>query len=376
METMTKSAAPKATDRLVEALSTLAALLERTMSEIRTIDSEFQHRLLQSVHDTESSIQKQAGDHLQRALLETEQRIRLQVTDELKANFERDMAAAVQAVRQELGEELEKFNRERNLVAQAKTQWNAERTQLLAQCEQAKQSVTDARAAHQQAERAAATRQTDLERELTATMERIRRELNEERDKFNRERETAAQAKAQYESERAQLLMECAQARHAAAQAHSAQQQAELAAVARQADLERELSATAERVRRELVGERENFNREIDRATQAAAQWEAERARLLTECEQARQAVAESRAAQKHVHPVSTTASQPKGAAPLGRVSEGIQSEIARVEDLVKEISSLIDNPATELSTVIRKNVERAELESYLKGIRFGLNGK
>jgi len=38
---------------------------------------------------------------------------------------------------------------------------------------------------------------------------------------------------------------------------------------------------------------------------------------------------------------------------------------------LIQEINSVIDNPDTELSVVIRKNAERAELESYLKGLRF-----
>jgi hypothetical protein len=31
----------------------------------------------------------------------------------------------------------------------------------------------------------------------------------------------------------------------------------------------------------------------------------------------------------------------------------------------------LIDDPASALSTVMRKNVEKTELESYLRGIRF-----
>ena len=37
--------------------------------------------------------------------------------------------------------------------------------------------------------------------------------------------------------------------------------------------------------------------------------------------------------------------------------------------------SPLIEDPAAELSVVIRKNVERADMESYLKGIRYVLNG-
>ncbi len=50
---------------------------------------------------------------------------------------------------------------------------------------------------------------------------------------------------------------------------------------------------------------------------------------------------------------------------------EAVEAEVARVEALIREVNSVIDNPDTELSVVIRKNAERAELESYLKGLRF-----
>jgi chromosome segregation ATPase len=53
--------------------------------------------------------------------------------------------------------------------------------------------------------------------------------------------------------------------------------------------------------------------------------------------------------------------------------SSTIDEEVKRVEDLSAEIARLIDDPETELSTVIRKNVERAALDAYLKGILFSL---
>jgi hypothetical protein len=56
--------------------------------------------------------------------------------------------------------------------------------------------------------------------------------------------------------------------------------------------------------------------------------------------------------------------------------SEAVRREVERIEKHIKEVAALIDDPATELSTVIRKSVERAELESYLRGIRFALEGK
>jgi hypothetical protein len=40
---------------------------------------------------------------------------------------------------------------------------------------------------------------------------------------------------------------------------------------------------------------------------------------------------------------------------------------------MIREIGEFIDDPTTELSSVIRKNVERAELDAYAKGILFSM---
>jgi hypothetical protein len=53
--------------------------------------------------------------------------------------------------------------------------------------------------------------------------------------------------------------------------------------------------------------------------------------------------------------------------------SSAIDAEVQRIQDMIAGIARLIDNPETELSTVIRKNVERAELDAYLRGILFSL---
>jgi len=39
-------------------------------------------------------------------------------------------------------------------------------------------------------------------------------------------------------------------------------------------------------------------------------------------------------------------------------------------------VNSIIEDPNTELSVVIRKNVEKLELEAYLKGLRYTADGK
>ena len=53
-----------------------------------------------------------------------------------------------------------------------------------------------------------------------------------------------------------------------------------------------------------------------------------------------------------------------------------ITAEVARVEALIGEIIAIIDDKDTELSTIIRKNVEKVELDAYLRGILFALGRK
>jgi hypothetical protein len=52
-----------------------------------------------------------------------------------------------------------------------------------------------------------------------------------------------------------------------------------------------------------------------------------------------------------------------------------LSREIERVEGLIKDISVVIDDPNAELPVIIQKDVERSELQSYVKGIRFVLDG-
>jgi chromosome segregation ATPase len=56
-----------------------------------------------------------------------------------------------------------------------------------------------------------------------------------------------------------------------------------------------------------------------------------------------------------------------------GSDDKALQGEIQRIESMIADINRLIDDPSCELSTVIRKNVERAELDAYLKGIFFSI---
>lgn len=52
-----------------------------------------------------------------------------------------------------------------------------------------------------------------------------------------------------------------------------------------------------------------------------------------------------------------------------------VVAEVVRIQGRIADIEKKIEDPSTELAIVIRKNVERAELDAYLKGIRFSMGG-
>jgi chromosome segregation ATPase len=210
METATKmSHSGRSADRLLEALATVAALLDRSMNEVKALDGEFQERLLQAVHDTEVSIESQTTEHMERAVSEARDKLR----QELSEGFKSQLAE----------------------------------------------------------------------------------------------------------------------------------------------------------MRSEFEIETDRLNRELSRVSMAAAQLEADRQRLTAEIESMQVQVRSAQEKSREAKANTTTSSQPPG----------LSEEITRSERKLQALIDIIDDPATELSAVIRKNVERSEIEAYLKGIRFAMgNGK
>src|SRR4051812_35419456 len=102
-----KSSGGRSTDKVFEALATVAALLDRTLNEMKSIDSEFQERLLQAVHDTEASLQSQTAQHLEAASAEWEaERVKLNSALERAAQ----MGAEWEAERGRLNAEIERLH--------------------------------------------------------------------------------------------------------------------------------------------------------------------------------------------------------------------------------------------------------------------------
>jgi hypothetical protein len=101
-------------------------------------------------------------------------------------------------------------------------------------------------------------------------------------------------------------------------------------------DQEQQLAEAINKVRSQLTEEIESLRRQLDEEKQVAAQ---------------AQIAASAHGSSKE--------------------NEAVQAEIARVETVIQEISQIVESSETELSVVIRRNVERAEMVSYLRGLRF-----
>src|SRR5262249_370653 len=122
-------------------------------------------------------------------------------------------------------------------------------------------------------------------------------------------------------------------------------------------DHERQLSEAGSKGRSQITDDRERLKKELEKANQTSAQLEVDSNKFREESEQLRL--------------------KEKASAKQSRiVPETLHAEVARVEGLIKEISHLMEDPETELSIVIRKNAERAELESYLRGLRYAIGSK
>jgi hypothetical protein len=318
METATKSSL-RAADRLGQTLAALARLLDQMMNDVKAVNAEFQERVQQTAQDTETAIQELADERLKAAVEEAERNTRAEVSEDLQAQFKQETSAAIEAVRRDLTAERDRISEELDLLRQAAVEWDKERTKLLADYQRANDLLEQSKDEHHRAlaesDEAAAIA---LELQVSTAADRVRNELSArfdlEREKLIAERDRANKALAEQNTEYQQLI--------------SASEEA------------------AEGHRKAM--------------TAAQQQWDAEKGKLSAETQKAQQK-AEAAAA----------AIPDKSAA-----NAALASEVARVEDLIKEISEVIEDAATELSIVIRKNAERAELESYLRGVRFNMQSR
>ena len=177
METATKPSPqiPKTTDRLMEALSTLAALLDRTINEVRSVDGEYQTRLMEAVHKTEESLQAQSAKHIELT--------REEVREDLTRRFQTDLQSSLDALRAEFDAERERLTQELRHASDAVSELQVERSKLLAELQHAKEdgaaAVEKARAEAQAAIDSAAKAANDRQHGPDKEIQRVEEDLAE-----------------------------------------------------------------------------------------------------------------------------------------------------------------------------------------------------
>jgi hypothetical protein len=210
------------------------------------------------------------------------------------------------------------------------------------------------------------------EEQAKATTKQWETERQQLQDRIAKLQQDLSQMKLRIEDETARHKRESAQSRHESDALQEASAKMEDAAREKERllgeiqHLQRTLSETREQVSAEVVEQlRLQYDQKMKDMIQQKTQLteELQSASALLQSERARFAAEVSKSK------IATVVASP----PDGMDANTIKEEVARVETLLQEIGALIDDPATELSTVIRKNVEKAELDAYLKGILFSL---
>jgi hypothetical protein len=237
----------------------------------------------------------------------------------------------------------------------------------------------------------------DLENQLKGKVA----EWNAERESFNAQIQSLQQASRTWDTERRQLNDHAGQLQQAFMQAQAKIQGLEVSArtvnpsEAQLDDMKREKESlnrqfqdsrsTWESERRRLNAEVERLEQQLQRVSETRERVSKEvvdqlrlqyEQRLHEAIQQKTQLAQELQTASTLLESERTRLSAAHQGTGEGLDTETISAEVSRVENLINEIISIIDDPDTELSTVIRKNVEKAELDSYLKGILFALGRK
>ncbi len=299
---------------------------------------------------------------------------------------------ATQSVKEQFEVELVRVAKEKNELEQAflrgKTEWEQEKIKLAGEMTKVRRAA-QAMGRHVPKEDAPEVnpKVRDLENQLQESLAK----WNAEREQLVAQIQKLDEAKRQWDTERRQLNDHAGQLQQAFMKAEAKSQSFEVAA--------RSPSPSGSKVE-EVQREKEILQRQSQEARNA---WDEERRRLEqqlkrvsdTQSRVSNEVVDQLRQQydqrlQEAIHQKTHLAQELQSASLLleserarlsaaqtgdggGPNKDSITAEVARVERLLTEIVAVIDNPDTELSTVIRKNVEKAELDAYLRGILFSL---
>jgi len=336
------------------------------------------------------------------------------VRDETRSQYEKRLEDAYRErvkAEEQLTKGIQKFEGERQQLHDQLAQLQQSLVQAKGRVQDQGPEVTELEKTLKEINRSKASLESQLEREREE-WNNERRRLNSEISQLENARAEAARASSKTTGpDLADALARTASLERQIRQLEGEKQDLEATRTRREAEIRQELSAKVEEAvrerslavehlqtsttlwvkeREELVGQmkqlqrslsdnRETVNNEvveqlrrqydqriqniIEQKTQLTRELEAASATLQAERSRFAEEVGKSKAA----------AANAQGSGSAGFDTKVIDAEVKRVEEMLHKITSLIDDPETELSMVIRKNVEKAELDAYLKGILFSV---
>jgi hypothetical protein len=245
---------------------------------------------------------------------------------------------AVGSVRKEWAAERDRLRQELDAAMHLCARRGSENAELSAERDRLTQAVDEALEAQLVAETERETMANTVQSEIAAAVERLRAKLEAEKEQLRRQDEEDL-TELQTELDDAKALLTEAQSAYAVSVI----------------DLKE-----AERKSADLQEEQNRLRERLEELTDVAAQKELDRLHLQEEYNRTSKILEEA-------------TSPTRGS---GVTTELVIAEEVRVEELIRDLSLLIDDPGTELSAVIRKTVERAQLDYYLKGLRFFSTGE
>jgi hypothetical protein len=249
-----------------------------------------------------------------------------------------ELQDAVESARKDWTVERDRLRQDLDAAMHMCARRGAENAELAAERDRLAQVVDEAAEARRVLAESEEAAGIAVESEIASAVARVRAESEAEREQLRSESEEYL-AQLQTELDDAKRLLSDAQ----------------LAYAISVSDLKEAEGKSAE-----LLEDRNRLREQMEDLSDVAAQKELECLHLKEECDRTTQILEEA------TSPISSR----------GVTTELVIAEEVRVEELIRELSLLIDDPGTELSAVIRKTVERAQLDFYLKGLRFFSTGE
>jgi len=396
-----------------QAEADLEAATERWRTEKRRLNSEIDRLEAAAAKGPDpkaaAKLQEAADEKLKKAAAEWEAE-RAQLVSQIN-RLEGAVAEAIarasnplrttQSVKDQFEAELARVSREKRELEQAflrgRTEWEQEKLKLTGDLVKVKRTAQIMGKPIPKDEAPEANPKVrDLENQLKQALER----WGAEREKLHAQIQKLEESSWQWDAERRQLNDHAGHLQQAFVQAQAQIQAYEVAArspntsEAQVEQLRRENESMQresrdarnawDSERRQLTDQIERFEKQIQRLSESGSRDSDEIVDLRKQYEeQLQEAIQQKTHLAEQLQNANSRLETERArlsAAPTnggsGLDQAAINAEISRVETLINDIVKIIDDPATELSTIIRKNVEKAELDSYLKGIRFALAKK